>query len=113
MVLIFYASSRQKIAITESYWLSFLLFKILHILEYGFLFIFWFFALDSKPYRKKEAIVFSFLYGLFDEFHQTFVPTRGGNLRDVLINLFGILIFSAFVLKKIKVFMKEKTVFVN
>jgi len=113
MGLIFYASSRERIALTDSYWLSFLVFKLLHIIEYGILFLLWFFALDNKPYRKRKAIIFSFTYGVFDELHQTFVPTREGTVRDVLIDLLGVLIFSGFVLKRIKSFVKEKIVFVN
>jgi VanZ family protein len=29
-------------------------------------------------------------YGIFDEIHQTFVPTRTGTLRDVFIDMIGI-----------------------
>ena len=35
------------------------------------------------------ALLFCFLYAVFDEFHQTFVPGRSGQLSDVLINTFG------------------------
>lgn len=35
------------------------------------------------------ALLFCFLYAMFDEFHQTFVPGRSGQLPDVLIDTSG------------------------
>ena len=35
------------------------------------------------------AILFCFLYSLTDEFHQTFVPGRSGELKDCLIDTLG------------------------
>lgn len=98
MGLIFYGSSRQRVAISENYWLSFLFFKTLHIIEYGVLFILWYFTLYKKRYREKVALIISILYGISDELHQTFVPTREGRVRDVFIDALGVFIFWHFVL---------------
>ena len=35
----------------------------------------------------------SFLYAISDEINQTFVPTRSGNLEDILIDGLGIALF--------------------
>jgi len=40
------------------------------------------------------------LYGMTDEFHQTFVPTRTGQPRDVLIDLIGITCVMIFLYKR-------------
>lgn len=36
------------------------------------------------------ALVFSVLYAMTDEFHQSFVPGRSGTLRDLLYDMLGI-----------------------
>jgi VanZ family protein len=108
MVLIFYFSSRQKIAVSESYLLSFLFFKSLHIVEYGVLFLLWRFALYKNKRSVKIAAIISILYGVSDEFHQTFVPTREGRIRDVFIDALGIFIFWQFFLSKIEDFIRSR-----
>ena len=92
MGVIFYLSSREKIAVSESYWLSFVFFKTLHLIEYGILFLLWYFALYKKKYGLKLAIFLSILYGMTDEWHQTFVPTREGRIRDVFIDSLGVIL---------------------
>ncbi|HZQ48027.1 MAG TPA: VanZ family protein [Verrucomicrobiae bacterium] len=47
---------------------------------------------DSRPWRWSEAGValwVAMLYAATDEFHQTFIPTREGCVRDVLIDSCG------------------------
>ncbi len=97
MTVIFALSSRHKVSVSEEYILNFLFFKMLHVIEYTFLFTLWFraFLFGSKNKAKtkhtlKIAIVASLLYAISDEFHQTFVPSRQGTLRDVFIDLIGI-----------------------
>jgi len=102
MVLIFYASSRTRVSVSGRYWVSFLFFKTLHVIEYGILFLLWRFALYKKSYGVKLAILIAIFYGITDELHQTFVPTREGAVRDVLIDSFGIFIFFRFILNKVE-----------
>jgi len=109
MGLIFYGSSRPKVSLSENYWLSFLFFKSLHVIEYGILFTLWRFALYGKPYSIKYSVTISLLYGAFDEIHQTFVPTREGRLRDVIIDLVGVLIFWLFLLERLEKIVKKKS----
>lgn len=91
MVIIFYLSSRQKIAVTESYVLSFIFFKTLHLIEYATLFSLFlrFFYLSNTNNKFLWALICTALYAASDELHQYFVPTREGRLRDVGIDIFG------------------------
>lgn len=98
MALIFYLSSRQKVSISNQYWLNFVFFKTLHMIGYAFFQLLNFRATFSiKRYQSSRKILFlsviiSFLYAVSDEIHQTFVPTRSGTIRDVFIDTIGILI---------------------
>jgi len=90
MGFIFFLSAQHRIAVSQSYWLSFLFFKTLHLIEYGILFLLWDLALYPRPRRWREAFAAAAIWGLFDEIHQHFVPTRHGCLRDVFIDALGI-----------------------
>lgn len=69
-----------------------------HVIEYivlMFLAVRFLLALFPKENIKKIlffAAVFSLLYGISDEFHQSFVPYRGARISDVLIDGVGILL---------------------
>ncbi|MEW8956524.1 VanZ family protein, partial [Clostridium sp.] len=43
-------------------------------------------------YAQWYSVIFSFLYAVTDEFHQTFIPGRVGSFKDVLIDTTGALI---------------------
>lgn len=67
------------------------------MIEYGFLFFLLFRALyKTSSYSRPEMFLFTFiigaLYAISDEYHQSFVPTREGKMRDVLIDIAGITI---------------------
>jgi VanZ family protein len=82
-----------------------MIFKSFHLIEYGILFILseWSFRLHFRKTGKTihlgrfrfhwgpawAAFLLVVVYGASDEFHQTFVPTREGKLRDVLIDGLG------------------------
>ena len=93
MMVIFAFSGRQKVALTDSYALSFLFFKILHLIEYIFLYVICYRAFFNTGTRKDKAFLYAFiitlLYAMTDEIHQRFVPTREGRLRDVIIDAIG------------------------
>lgn len=102
MAIIFILSSRQRVAVSESYTISFLIFKSLHIIEYAFLYFLLFRAL--YPYKgitlKKKyiyAFIIAALYAASDELHQTFVPTREGKVRDVIIDWIGITLMYSYI----------------
>lgn len=72
--------------------------KCAHLAEYAVLSILLWVALPYPkssepggwPGRKAAVtLIIVFLYAMTDEFHQTLVPTRQGNIWDVLIDTFG------------------------
>jgi VanZ family protein len=94
MGVIFYFSSRSRITVSPQYVLNFLFFKSLHVIEYAVLYIFYVRALKNTttiPNKQSYVIAFLFLllYASSDEYHQTFVATREGAPRDVIIDLLG------------------------
>ncbi|MCJ7826188.1 VanZ family protein [Patescibacteria group bacterium] len=93
MAAIFIASSRQKVAISDSYAISFLFFKTLHLIEYIFLYLVCYRAFFNTGTRKDKAFLYAFiitvLYAATDEIHQRLVPTREGKFRDVIIDVIG------------------------
>ncbi|OGK18939.1 hypothetical protein A3D80_00065 [Candidatus Roizmanbacteria bacterium RIFCSPHIGHO2_02_FULL_40_13b] len=97
MGAIFFFSSRQHFVIVNITTLDFIIFKILHMVEYAFLFYLWFRALNQTtklPIQKQllYAVIISVAYATTDELHQYFVPTREGKLRDVIIDFTGIVV---------------------
>ena len=98
MTIIFFLSSRQSISVGKSYEVNFVTFKSMHILEYALMFFLLFrayyrsFTIKNKSILFFLAIITTLIYAAFDEFHQTFVPTRSGALRDIGIDSIGILL---------------------
>lgn len=98
MTIIFFLSSRQRIAVSDTYTINFIFFKSLHIIEYAVLYFLLFRAYYNTLSRKNmnhiylAAIITAIMYGISDELHQTIVPTRNGAVRDVFIDTIGILL---------------------
>lgn len=73
---------------------DFLLRKFAHIFEYFVLTLLIFQTVFKSKQNKKTALflaaVSSLLYAISDEYHQTFVFGRSGNVTDVIIDSFGI-----------------------
>ena len=64
--------------------------KVVHMAEYGLLFILW---LRATGWRAPAlAALITIAYSATDEFHQTFVHGRVGTPLDVLIDSAGILV---------------------
>lgn len=104
-ILIFTLSSRPRISLSDKSVVDFIIFKSLHMLEYGLLMIFNYRALLNSYHglNKKQLSLFSFLatllYAVSDEIHQTYVPTREGRLRDVGFDTIGTLLALLFIWK--------------
>ena len=112
MIIIFYFSSQPRFGITHKFIFDFIIFKTLHIIEYGILYflIFRAFHKTTRINLKRKffySFIFSFLYAISDEIHQAFVPTREGKIRDMIIDTIGIT-FSYFLIR-IKILKNEKT----
>ena len=105
MGVMFYFSSRQRIVVSPDTLLNFLFFKTLHVIEYSFLYILLFRAFKyTKPHEKDRlwyvaAFIVTVAYAVSDEIHQTFVPTREGALRDVIIDAGAALLIWLFIKK--------------
>lgn len=68
--------------------------KLCHLLEYGILAATTLYALHPIPSRSRTMVAvgvvcFSALYGVSDEFHQSFVPLRTCHVSDVLADTLG------------------------
>ncbi len=108
MIVIFYFSSRPRFGISHQFVFDFIIFKTLHLIEYGILYFLLFRAFyktTNLPPSKK--FLYSFLFALFyaitDEFHQLFVPTREGKIRDIIIDTIGIGLVCYYIKTKIQV----------
>jgi len=68
--------------------------RLEHFVEYSVLAVLWFRLF--KHHKKKNphlmAVAFSALYGITDEIHQLFVPTRIFSFNDILFNFLGSLV---------------------
>jgi VanZ family protein len=95
MLIIFLFSSRQKIQISDQSTINFMFFKTLHLIEYAMLYVLSYRAMKLTYIKKTNtfwylaAFAITILYAISDEVHQTFVPTREGKLRDVIIDAIG------------------------
>ncbi len=102
MGLIFILSSRQRITVSHTYAVNFLVFKTLHVIEYAILYTLM--ARSMVLSRKRPAhdalliaFILTLIYAVSDEFHQTLVLSREGTPRDVLIDTVGITIMYVFI----------------
>jgi hypothetical protein len=69
--------------------------EALHLVEFGILYVLWVLALLSwdklNPKSNNIAALFSIFYGLTDELHQYFVPSRSCNIIDFSKDAFGVI----------------------
>lgn len=82
MALIFYSSSQSTLPI-DGHPQSGDLHRIAHVVAYSVLAVLVRFAVAGSRSPARLAFAICVLYAVSDEIHQTFVPGRTGNLRDV------------------------------
>jgi VanZ family protein len=63
--------------------------KSAHIIVFGILAIFIYQSLKRSSYSYVLALLLTFLYAIFDEWHQSFIPERTSAFKDVLFDTFG------------------------
>jgi len=88
MTFIFFLSSGQTSAITGTSVQRFIILKSFHLIEYAILF----FCFKIAGFSSKRSLLFSYIYALSDEYHQSFVAGRSALFRDTLIDLVGSLL---------------------
>ena len=102
--VIFAFSSNPTTRASEIHWQDFIIKKTAHIVEYFIFSLLLYRALLNSGVRSKRIFAFivftAFLYGMSDEFHQSFTPGRDPQPRDVMFDVTGALLFVYF-LKKI------------
>lgn len=88
--LIFYLSS---LSVSPDQIPPFFMFdKVLHFTEYGIFGVLLFFAIKEEGWTQRPLLlvfIIGTLYGLSDEFHQYFVPTRESDVLDLLADAAG------------------------
>ncbi len=92
-LVIFFASSQGAVTVAEEQEIDVLVHKLAHVAEYCILYIFFIIACYSTrkkyPVLSLWGIVFVFIFGFFDEIHQSFTPTRSPKVSDAFVDLFG------------------------
>ncbi len=92
--LIFFLSSQQRLPGPENVSFDFLIKKTGHVSVYAVLFWLSYTAFSKENFTRPSlyAFLFGIAYALSDEFHQSFVPGRTPMLRDVVIDIFGMIV---------------------
>jgi len=92
-MVIFLFSSLPTTRNIEIYWQDFIIKKTAHVVEYGIFAVLLYRALKEGGVDKERAGLFSILiavlYGMTDEFHQSFTPGRESRIRDVGFDTIG------------------------
>ena len=88
MGLIFWLSSQPDLPHAPGPWLELLFKKGAHAFVYGMLAWLYLRALRAESGRRARwvSVGLALVYALTDEYHQTFVPGRNGNLFDVAVD---------------------------
>lgn len=93
MSVIFLFSSHPTTPTSKIYWKDFIVKKTAHLIEYGTLTTLFYRAFVNSNIKKRKAalisIILSVLYGLSDEFHQSFTPGRMPRFYDVIFDTIG------------------------
>jgi VanZ family protein len=92
-LVIFYFSSLPTAPIAKIYWREFVIKKSAHVFEYAIYTALMYRALKESGVERKEAgvysIIMAILYGISDEFHQSFTPGRDPRMRDIIFDTIG------------------------
>jgi VanZ family protein len=81
-VFIFIQSGKQARVVSYDGNTNYLIHKIAHFFLFSLVFLF----AHRSFGNKKQALVFTVLYGISDEIHQNFVPTRTPSIIDIMID---------------------------
>jgi VanZ family protein len=82
--------------------------KTVHMIEYALFGFLLYLTLKNSPYPSFSvhamlfAIAIGILYGMTDEFHQSFVPGRSANIPDLAADAIGVTLAQTFIFIKNK-----------
>lgn len=101
--LIFYFSSQHAISVNNNSVIDITTHKLAHLILYAGVFSCFYYAFNQKFNWKVYlyGLIFCLLYGISDEIHQSFTPSRSPRVYDVVIDVCGGAI-AAFIIKIIK-----------
>lgn len=92
---IYFFSAQSSFALLDRVWQPDLLSVAAHFTEYAVLATLLWLALRDTPALARHAAPIAFavavLYAVSDEFHQSFVPGRNPDVRDVMVDALGVL----------------------
>jgi len=81
-IFIFIQSEKQARVVSYDGNTNYFIHKLAHFLLFSLVFLFAHRSLGNRKY----ALVFTVLYGVFDEIHQYYVTTRNPSIIDVIID---------------------------
>lgn len=91
--MIFGFSANPTGSVSEVHWQDFVVKKLAHVFVYGVLSTLLYRALKKSGVPKKKAITYSIyasiIYGITDEYHQSFTPGREPRARDIIFDTIG------------------------
>ena len=90
----------KKIIPCNYHTITFIVRKLAHISIYFILYLLTFNCF-KRFNKRKYAIYFCLLYAVSDEIHQLFVVNRSCELRDILIDMIGV-VLAYLIIKKVK-----------
>jgi len=92
--LIFYLSSIPQLKTAKDPFWDEVIRSFLHLVIYSILFLLFFRAINAFKEKKDYLwpIILSILYSISDEFHQSLVPLRTFELKDLVVDALGILL---------------------
>lgn len=109
---LFIQSSLPAVELPESNTIGFD--KLAHFIAYGILMILFFYSLKNqnksvklRKYSLEYAFLFTVLYGISDEIHQSFVPFRSADFFDAFADFLGA--FVVYIIMKTIIQRKAKT----
>ena len=90
----------------EFYWLDFIIKKTVHVVEYAILYFLFHRAISKKGENKKTSLlissfIFTLIYAISDEWHQTFISGRHGTLKDIGFDSLGMLLSWRYIKRKL------------
>jgi len=101
-VFIFIQSGKQARVVSYDGNTNYFIHKLAHFLLFSLVFMF----AHRSFGNRKQALIFTIIYGISDEIHQYYVPTRTPSIVDVIIDS-GAGLTWFFLIKKYKKYLPE------